>query len=398
MSRTAIRAPWRLVVPATFLLAWGGNHFTPLLHVYESVGHYAAWQANLLLGTYVAGLAPGLLVAAALSDRHGRRPVMLVGMAATVLGSALLAASPHVFALLCLGRVLAGLGVGAAMSVGTAWMKELSAPPYEIGAPAVAGARRPSLTLTLGFALGAGASGLLAQFAPLPEVLPYLVHGGLSLLATPLLLLAPETRHVEQPAAGHWWQDLRVPAAGHRRFTRAVVPAAPWIFGAAGVAYAVIPASVQRHLGESATLYATALTVLTLGTGAVVQSFVPRLDRLTGGRSLPVGQAAMCVGLVLAVIATAIGSPVLGILVAMVLGAAYGTLVVAGLLQVQGIATAEDLAGLTGVYYALAYLGFLLPTILAALLPLLAYPASLSMLVVLCALCLLLVRRGLRTA
>ena len=392
------RAPWRLFAPPTFLLAWGGNHFTPLLHVYRSVSHFEAWQANLLLGTYVAGLAPGLLVAAALSDRHGRRPVMLAGMIATLLGSVLLAVGGGHFALLCLGRVLAGIGVGAAMSVGSAWIKELSAPPFETGAGAVAGARRPSLTLTLGFALGAGVSGLLAQYAPDPEVLPYVVHGLLTLLALPLLLRAPETLATHAAPTGHWWEDLRVPAAGHRRFTRAVVPAAPWIFGAAGVAYAVIPASVEDRLGDAATLYATVLTVLTLGVGAAVQSLVPRLDHVSGGRSLPIGQAAMCAGLLLAVVATAVGSPALGIVAAVVLGAAYGTLVVAGLLQVQSIATAEDLAGLTGVYYALAYLGFLLPTILAALLPLLAYSSSLLVLALLSGLCLLAVRRGLRTA
>src|SRR5699024_5329812 len=40
--------PWLRVAPAMFLLAWGGNHFTPLVHLYEEDGGYAVWQANLL--------------------------------------------------------------------------------------------------------------------------------------------------------------------------------------------------------------------------------------------------------------------------------------------------------------------------------------------------------------
>ncbi|WP_226997085.1 MFS transporter [Tessaracoccus aquimaris] len=103
---------WLRVVPSIFMLAWGGNHFTPLLHLYEEVGHYAPWQANLLLGMYVAGLIPGLLLLAPVSDQHGRRPALIAGAVASVAGSVLLACGFQSFALLCLGRVLAGVAVG----------------------------------------------------------------------------------------------------------------------------------------------------------------------------------------------------------------------------------------------------------------------------------------------
>jgi MFS family permease len=109
---------WLAVAPTGFVLAWGGNHFTPLLHVYETVGGYAPWQANLLLGMYVVGLVPGMLLAAGLSDRHGRRPIAIIGLLAAALASVLLAASMTDFVLLCVGRVLAGIGVGVGMSVG----------------------------------------------------------------------------------------------------------------------------------------------------------------------------------------------------------------------------------------------------------------------------------------
>ena len=91
-----------------FLLAWGGNHFTPLVHMYEEDGGYAVWQANLLLGMYVGGLIPGLLVASALSDRRGRKPILVAGMIAAIVGSVLLGLGFDLFWLLCVGRVLAG--------------------------------------------------------------------------------------------------------------------------------------------------------------------------------------------------------------------------------------------------------------------------------------------------
>lgn len=375
---------WLRLAPAVLLLAWGGNHFTPLLHLYEQVGHYAAWQANLLLGLYVGGLVPGLLVASAVADRRGRKPVLLAGVVLAVLGSVLLAGGVDAFVLLCVGRALAGGGVGVAMSVGTSWMKELSSPPFDPEAGPSAGAKRPSLTLTLGFGLGAAVTGTLAQWGPAPTVLPYVVHAALTVLAVVGVLTAPESLPRGARATAPLLADLRVPSAGHRTFTRLVVPAAPWVFAAAGIAYAIMPAVVDGALGRWGTIYATALTVLTLGTGAVVQGFVPRIDRRTHGGALVIGLALMTLGIVLAVVAADLAQPVLALAVAVVLGAAYGTCVVAGLLRVQAIATPRDLAGLTGLYYSLTYVGFLLPTVLAVALPIAPYVLSLAVVAVLC--------------
>lgn len=389
-------AGWRRVAPAVFMLAWGGNHFTPLLHLYEQVDGYAVWQANLLLGMYVLGLVPGLLVASAISDRHGRKPVLVGGAVVAILGSALLALGGLGFLLLCLGRVLAGLGVGVAMSVGASWIKELSSPPFDRSAAPNAGAARPSLTLTLGFGLGAAVTGLLAQWGPAPTITPFVLHGVLTALTLIPLAAAPESLPLGRRTTRAWWRDLRVPAAGHRTFTHLVAPAAPWVFAAAGVAYAIMPSIAQATLGRWTTLYATVLTVLTLGTGAVVQTFVPALNRRTRGRALPIGLGAMTAGMALAVVAASIGNPWFALAVAVVLGGAYGICVVSGLQRVQSIATEHDLAGLTGVYYSLTYVGFLLPTVLAALLPVSPYSRSLVVVALLCLVSLLLVVREMR--
>ena len=140
-------ASWLRVAPTGFVLAWGGNHFTPLLHVYETLGGYAPWQANLLLGMYVLGIVPGMLLAAALSDRYGRKPLTIAGLLAAMIASSLLAAGMGSFVVLCIGRVLAGIGVGVGMSVGSSWIKELSDPVHDRRprrSPARSGPRSPS--------------------------------------------------------------------------------------------------------------------------------------------------------------------------------------------------------------------------------------------------------------
>ena len=395
MSRRTI-APWWRAAPTSFVLAWGGNHFTPLLHVYEQVGGYAPWQANLLLGMYVFGLIPGLLVAASLSDKHGRKSIAFCGLIAAAGASVILALSMESFVLLCIGRALAGIGVGIGMSVGSSWVKELSQAPWDAQAAATSGARRSSMALTLGFAIGAGVTGALAQWAPLPGQLPYVVHLVLCAVAFVAWVTTPESLTTEHRAKGAWWRDLRVPATGHHVFRRVVLPAAPWVFAAAGVAYAILPSVVEDRLGDMATLFATALTVITLGVGAVAQTTVGFLNRVTRGRALLVGMTGMTLGMILAVIAAAVGKPVLAFAVAVLLGASYGVCVVSGLLIAQSIADQRDLAGITGVYYSLSYLGFLLPTLLAAVLPVLPYTGGLTIVALVCALCLLLVWRGIR--
>lgn len=300
-----MRRPWLRAATALFAIAWGGNHFTPLLHLYEARFGYAAVTVDLFLGTYVAGLVPGLLLGGALSDRRGRLPLVRAGVVFGALASVVLALGAAMPAVMCAGRLLAGVSVGIAMSVGTSWVKELTAPRFDpvLGdaARATAGARRPALALTLGFGIGAGVAGSLAQWAPLPSLLPYAVHLVVSAAALGLLAGAPETAPpLPGGAAASLWDSLRVPLVGHARFVRVVLPAAPWIFATAGVGYAVIPLLEAPAMGPWALAYATALTVLTLGIGALVQPLVPRLDAATGGRSGIVGLGAMLAGLLLA--------------------------------------------------------------------------------------------------
>lgn len=86
----------------------------------------------------------------------------------------------------------------------------------------------------------------------------------------------------------------------------------------------------------------------------------------------------LCAGLALSAVAAAAGSPWLALATALVLGAAYGLAVVSGLLELQRLAKPDEIAELTGIYYALAYIGFLLPSLLAGLSGVAGYPVLLA--------------------
>jgi MFS family permease len=363
------------------VIGWGGNQFTPLLSVYRDHGGFSQLDVDVFLGAYVVGLVPGLLIASVLSDRFGRRPLMLVGLGSSFLGSALLGLGDVVgYPALFAGRALSGVAVGIAMAVGTAWVTELS--------PSGTGARRSAVLLTIGFAAGPASAGILAEWTRPALVWPYVVHLALCIPAIWLVLTTP----AESSQYGGRVR-LRVP----RRFFRVVLPMAPWIFASAGVAYAIVPQVVDGALGRWALLFTSALTVATLVTGVLVQPLARRLDHHSSARAVVVSMGLMTVGMALAAVTAVVRRPWLAVPVALVLGAAYGIAVVSGLLEVQRMTPPEHLSALTGIYYALAYIGFLLPALLAFLAHWFPLPTMLTTVALTALTCTLLVAKSRRT-
>ncbi|WP_313545497.1 MFS transporter [Leifsonia aquatica] len=368
MSRRIAGSPWRGVFAVMFICSWCGNQFSPLLLMYKDVQHYSELTVNMFLGVYVLGLAPALLVAGALSDRHGRRPLMLAGVITAMLASAALALGALGPVPIYVGRLLSGITVGIAMAVGTSWMKEVSSSRFEPGVDGAAGARRASLAFTLGSAAGALVAGGIAQFTAFGEELPFVVHIALTLPLAWIVLRIPETA-TTGGERGPLLAQLRIPAAGHKRFRRVVLVAAPWIFAAAALAYGYLPVLLGAETGGWGLGYATLLTVIALGVASLVQPIAKRLHSVSSARGLVAALATIGGGLIVLTGAVVSRSLVLGVVAAVILGAGMGIALVSGLLEVQRIAKPRDLAGLTGVFYAVAYAGFLVPTIMAALTP-----------------------------
>lgn len=363
---------WLRIGALMFAVAWGGNEFTPLLVMYREVSHLSALTVNVLLGAYVLGIVPALLVGGPLSDRYGRRPLLLPAAPLGIVGSLILALGPASVPALAVGRVLSGLALGLVMAVGTTWIVELCT---ATGSGA-AGPRRASLSLTLGFLLGAGIAGALAQWGPWRTGTPYLLHVAVTAVAGVIVLSVPETHPAPAAAErGRLRDDLRVPAVAHRRFLRVVVPLAPWVFGAVGSAYAVLPGLMRSHSGGVPIAFSALLTVITLACGFGIQTLGRLIDTHRSARASVVALVIVLIGMILASWAAATLSLPVVVLAAAVLGCGYGLALVAGLSEVQRIATPADLAGLTAVYYSVAYLGFFVPAILAWLSTRWTYPA-----------------------
>ncbi|WP_420754076.1 MFS transporter, partial [Rhodococcus sp. O3] len=74
-----------------FAVAWGGNEFTPLLVMYRLDHGYSPVVVDVFLFAYVLGIVPALLLGGPLSDRLGRRPLMLPAPFVAAAGSIVLA-------------------------------------------------------------------------------------------------------------------------------------------------------------------------------------------------------------------------------------------------------------------------------------------------------------------
>ncbi|MEV5832799.1 hypothetical protein [Nocardia sp. NPDC052112] len=123
-----------------------------------------------------------------------------------------------------------------AMAVGSSWLEELSQPPFGPELPARTGARRSAMSLTGGFAVGAGVAGGLARWARLPNTLAYPINVLLCLIAAVWVPRVPETLS-PQRNSGRLIDDLKVvPAAAHRRLRCVALPVALSLFNSAATA------------------------------------------------------------------------------------------------------------------------------------------------------------------
>ncbi|WP_327224338.1 MFS transporter [Streptomyces platensis] len=358
---------------------WSANQFSALLGSYRSELGLTTAVTTALFGIYVLGLIPGLLLGGPLADRRGRRPVVFLALGTSALATCLLMTGPASAVFLWPGRFLTGIGAGALLAAGSAWIKELSSPPYGTAPNPGVAARRSGLFLSAGFATGGLAASLIAQWAPHPMVTAYIPHLILSAVAALCAARAPES----SPA--HPGKASAAPAPGARReqrasaaeFRRLVAPVAPWVFIAPAVAFATLPGLVDAGLEGRQTVYAGVITAVTPGAGIMVAPFARSLAARHRIATGALGLAAIALGMLIAALAAAQAQPVVALIASMVLGAGYGLCVAYGLTEVAALAPAHRLARLTSYFWTLAYLGFLAPYVITLCTGLLAPPTIL---------------------
>ena len=346
-----------LITLAALLSAgWATNHFAALLPVLTDVASISKPGVDAAFGLYALGLLPGLLLGGGISDRRGRRPVVLTGLVAAGAGNVVMLLWPTLAGVLT-GRLVVGVGVGLVASAGTAWAADQDA---------AKGARRAGVVLTTGFAVGPVASGVIAQFTPgrAGLVLSFAVPVLLTALSVLLCLSAERVGSTAHPTSSRPVPDERSsPFVDDRRLGTALAAALPmglWVFSCVVVAMVVLTERIGGRL-EGPMLPAVA-AVLALGTGVLAQVGT---RGIAGWRPLGViGAALAALAFVIAGTAGVRVSVPTFVLCSIMFGCAYGLCLGQGLGDVERLAPRSRRGVATGIFYVVTYSGFALPFVL----------------------------------
>jgi predicted MFS family arabinose efflux permease len=350
---TSRRSASMLVAAAFLVTMLGATLPTPLYPIYEQELGFGGLMVTVVFAMYAVGVLAALLVVGRLSDEVGRRAVLLpaLGVAAA---SSLAFLVPHSLAALFVGRLLSGVSAGAFTGVATAMLVDLAPDDGRARAGLLAAAVN-----VLGLGLGPVVAGVLADHAPHPLVLPYLLHVALVALAAVAMAVVPEPVERRRGPVRLRVQRLGVPEEVRSTFVRAAVAGFAG-FAVLGFFTAVSPLFLGQVLHETRHLV-TGLTVFVLlGSATVGQvasaKLAERTSLLGGCLALAAGTVVVAVGLVTALL------PVV-LVGAVVAGLGQGASFRAGLQAVTGAAPADRRSEVSSTFFFVLYIAISIPVI-----------------------------------
>jgi MFS family permease len=350
---------WRLSRPAAFwLIAYafavtmlGTTLPTPLYVIYQAKWHFSTSLITLIYAVYAVGVLVALLGAGRSSDQVGRRPVLAVAIVLSIASAITFIFAPGV-GWLFLGRVLSGLSAGLMTGTATAALTETAR--HGSG-------RRGSLVATTanmgGLGLGPLLAGLLAQYAPHPTVLPFVVQLGLVAIAGLGLYVVPETV-AQRSALSLKFRGLGIPA-GRAEFIAAGC-AGFAAFSLLGLFSSLVPTFLGSVLHDTSHAVAGEVVFLAFAVAACTQLAGSRLP------SRPVTLAGLGVfmaALALLVAGLSAASMPLFLVSTVVSGVSVGAVFMGSLATANRVAPAESRGQVISTFFVFAYVGLTVPVI-----------------------------------
>ncbi len=348
--------PLALAIVATELgvMFVGAIMPTPLYPLYRRAFGFSGVTLTLIYAVYVLGNLIALLFFGRLSDQIGRRvttlPAIGVGIASALV-FAFAAGTPWLFA----ARALSGFSTGLASGTTTAWIAELYS---DRGSGAAA--RIAASANFFGCAAGPLLAGVLAQFAPEPLRLPFVLY--LVLLGGTCIAVcfAPETlARPKRMGEVSLKPRLGVP---RRSWLQFVAPAATSFATFALIAFyaALIPNLLAESLHQPAPLVAGAVVCELFGIAAVTILATGRLE----SRAAMFGALALLLPSVWLLVGAEIARAMPLLIFAAALGGVAGGLGYRGSLEVVNrIAPADRRSEVVSSYLVVCFAGNSLPVI-----------------------------------
>jgi len=334
-----------LAMVALLVFTMGTSIITPLLPLYAGQFHLSNGTLTLLFATYTATVVPTMLVAGSASDRLGRKRVLLPAMLVLTCASLVFAFTESV-SMLFVGRVLQGLAVGMFLGVGTAFVVDHAIPAKRALAAMAAGA-----FFRLGFGLGPGMAGLVAQYWGDPIHRPFEVHLVLLAVGIGCVILASET----VPRRRYKFEiRVGVPKGQMRGFAGFMAPAAFTMSLMEGTVLSIVPLYLYDTLGERNVAIAGLCGFLVLGLGGmtplVTRNVAPRMAVMIG-----LGVSAVVTWLI--ALAAVGGSALLVVVAAGIIGFVNGMILQGATVICSTVVPLQERGKLLSSLYMCAYAG-----------------------------------------
>ncbi len=251
-----------------------------LLRSVSAPGADISLPYGLLLSLYAFMQFVFAPVLGALSDRYGRRPVLLLSLAGAAVDYLIMAFSPTL-SVLVVGRVIAGI-TAASMAVATAYIADITEESQR--------AQRYgwlSACFGIGFVAGPALGGLLSDYSARAPFLAAAALNGLNFLLALFVLPESHRRDPTQPRAPLRWRELN-PAGAFLRLgaMRTLLPMVAIYF----VIYLVgqLPPSIWVLNGEQRLGWDSRAIGLSLAGFGIVHALVQAL--LTGPATKRLGE------------------------------------------------------------------------------------------------------------
>lgn len=348
------RGFWIVAVTFGLFLA-AASAPSPLYAIYAQRWSFSAGVLTAIFAVYSVALLATLLTAGSLSDAIGRRPVILAAIGVQGLAMLAFIAADGV-GWLVVARVLQGLATGlvtAAVAAALIDLQPVSPPGF--------GALVNSVTPTVGLAVGALVAGALVQFGPEPLRAIYVLLLGGFLLCSLGLARVPET--VVTRTRPRFRPRVAVPRSVRPAFI-AGLPAlvAPWALG--GLWLSLGPSLLLGMVGTS-DRFIGGLVIFVLCFCGAVASIVARSLRPQG--AMVVGCSLLVVGVAMTGVAIAVSSPWIFVVGTATAGAGFGVAFLGAFKTLVSLADPGSRGALISAIYAVAYLAFSIPAVIAGI-------------------------------
>ena len=328
---------------------------TPLLVVYKDQWGFPASLLTLAFAAYAIGFLAALLTLGSLSDRIGRRPVLIGALIVQLASNVMFLVAPDVGWVIA-ARIVQGVAGGAATAAFTAALVEL-APPNRKRLGAILG----SVGVTGGLALGSLLAGLAIQLSPQANAIVFVILTVVTIVGIVVAALSPETVTRAPGALRSLIPRVSVPAAVRQEFVAAApVLAAVWML--AGLSGGLAPSMVRSVFHLDSGLLNGVTGFVAPATSAVIGLAFTRLDpRLT----MTVGIYASVVGPVGIIGGVLAGSLTTMIVGQVIAGVGFGAAFTAALRLILPLAAEHQRAGVVAAIYVVSYVAFGVPIVIA---------------------------------